>query len=217
MTAPLPDLRAGDTDAKIRTRVGPEFVTTRRPTTAAITTQAGPQFVKNNRLAGASSGDHTQTHAYRPLTLATPPMDVFCCVVGTDSAGRASLTSRPNALGHYGHAQSLCRRPGPSIRCHASAPGPVSALSRHAIALPPRGDFRGTSPAQTLQHWLCNQIRVRALGRPREREEVPMPIVGGLDIHRKQITFDYLDTVTGEVKRGQVARAWQDSNPRPAA
>ena len=23
-----------------------------------------------------------------------------------------------------------------------------------------------------------------------------MPIVGGLDIHRKQITFDYLDTVT---------------------
>ena len=30
-----------------------------------------------------------------------------------------------------------------------------------------------------------------------------MPIVGGLDIHRKQLTFDYLDTVTGEVKRGQ--------------
>jgi len=32
-----------------------------------------------------------------------------------------------------------------------------------------------------------------------------MPIVGGLDIHRKQITFDYLDTVTGEVRRGQIA------------
>jgi hypothetical protein len=32
-----------------------------------------------------------------------------------------------------------------------------------------------------------------------------MPIVGGLDIHRKQLTFDYLDTVTGEVKRGQIA------------
>ena len=45
------------------------------------------------------------------------------------------------------------------------------------------------------------------LGRPREREEVPMPIVGGLDIHRKQITFDYLDTVTGEVKRGPIAPA----------
>jgi transposase len=34
-----------------------------------------------------------------------------------------------------------------------------------------------------------------------------MPIVGGLDIHRKQITFDYLDTTTGEVKRGQITPA----------
>jgi len=34
-----------------------------------------------------------------------------------------------------------------------------------------------------------------------------MSIVGGLDIHRKQITFDYLDTVTGEVKRGQITPA----------
>ena len=33
-----------------------------------------------------------------------------------------------------------------------------------------------------------------------------MPIVGGLDIHRKQITFDYLDTETGQVRRGQVFR-----------
>jgi hypothetical protein len=40
-----------------------------------------------------------------------------------------------------------------------------------------------------------------------ELEEVPMPIVGGLDIHRKQITFDYLDTVTGQVCRGQVSPA----------
>ena len=43
-----------------------------------------------------------------------------------------------------------------------------------------------------------------------------MPIVGGLDIHRKQITFDYLDTVTGQVRRGQISpadrehlRAWR--------
>ena len=34
-----------------------------------------------------------------------------------------------------------------------------------------------------------------------------MPIVGGLDIHRKQITFDYLDTATGQVRRGQVSPA----------
>jgi len=34
-----------------------------------------------------------------------------------------------------------------------------------------------------------------------------MSIVGGLDIHRKELTFDYLDTVTGQVTRGQVAPA----------
>ena len=34
-----------------------------------------------------------------------------------------------------------------------------------------------------------------------------MPVAGGLDIHRKQLTFDYLDTVTGEVRRGQIAPA----------
>jgi transposase len=34
-----------------------------------------------------------------------------------------------------------------------------------------------------------------------------MSIVGGLDIHRKQLTFDYLDTVTGQVQRGQVSPA----------
>ena len=56
---------------------------------------------------------------------------------------------------------------------------------------------------------------------PLELEEVPMPIVGGLDIHRKQLTFDYLDTETGEVKRGQIApadrahlRAWDQAPDR---
>jgi transposase len=34
-----------------------------------------------------------------------------------------------------------------------------------------------------------------------------MSIVGGLDIHRKQLTFDYLDTVSGEVGRGQITLA----------
>jgi transposase len=34
-----------------------------------------------------------------------------------------------------------------------------------------------------------------------------MAIVGGLDVHRKQITFDYVDTDTGEVKRGQISPA----------
>jgi transposase len=34
-----------------------------------------------------------------------------------------------------------------------------------------------------------------------------MSIVGGFDVHRKQITFDYLDTVTGEVRCGQIVAA----------
>jgi transposase len=34
-----------------------------------------------------------------------------------------------------------------------------------------------------------------------------MSMVGGLDVHRKQITFDYVDTVTGDVSCGQIAPA----------
>ena len=34
-----------------------------------------------------------------------------------------------------------------------------------------------------------------------------MAIVGGLDLHRKQITFDVLDTVSGEVRRGRISPA----------
>jgi hypothetical protein len=34
-----------------------------------------------------------------------------------------------------------------------------------------------------------------------------MAIVGGLDICRKQLAFDYVDTVTGQVTRGQLSRA----------
>ena len=34
-----------------------------------------------------------------------------------------------------------------------------------------------------------------------------MKIVGGLDVHRKQITFDYLDTDTGQVRRGRIVPA----------
>jgi hypothetical protein len=34
-----------------------------------------------------------------------------------------------------------------------------------------------------------------------------MSIVGAFDVHRRQLTFDYLDTVTGEVERGRVAPA----------
>jgi hypothetical protein len=31
-----------------------------------------------------------------------------------------------------------------------------------------------------------------------------MAIVGGFDIHRRQVTYDYLDTGTGQVRRGRI-------------
>src|SRR5919109_5006984 len=52
---------------------------------------------------------------------------------------------------------------------------------------------------------------VRHAGRigsqTREPEEVPMAIVGGLDIHRRQITYDWIDTDSGETRRGQLGPA----------
>jgi transposase len=37
--------------------------------------------------------------------------------------------------------------------------------------------------------------------------EVTMTIIGGLDIHRAQLTFDYVDTTTGEVRTGRIGPA----------
>ena len=37
-----------------------------------------------------------------------------------------------------------------------------------------------------------------------------MPIVGGFDVHRTQITFDYLDTDSGEVTTGQIRPATRE-------
>jgi hypothetical protein len=38
-------------------------------------------------------------------------------------------------------------------------------------------------------------------------EEVLMGIVGALDLHRKQVTFDWVDTESGENRRGRLAPA----------
>jgi transposase len=40
-----------------------------------------------------------------------------------------------------------------------------------------------------------------------ELEEALMSIVGGLDIHRKQLTFDYVEVETGRLERGRIAPA----------
>jgi hypothetical protein len=45
------------------------------------------------------------------------------------------------------------------------------------------------------------------LHKKKELEEVSMTIVGGFDAHRAQITFDYLDTETGEITNGQIRPA----------
>jgi hypothetical protein len=50
-----------------------------------------------------------------------------------------------------------------------------------------------------------------ALMSKTELEEALMTIVVGLDVHREQITFDALDTHTGEVRRGRIRPADRDS------
>jgi transposase len=80
---------------------------------------------------------------------------------------------------------------------------------------PVGGWLSGGGPPQ-LRRMIVPYGRV---GRPGELEEVPMSIVGGLDIHRKQITVDWVDTDTGELRRGRIAPAdrahladWLDRN-----
>jgi len=64
----------------------------------------------------------------------------------------------------------------------------------------------GTSPAQT-RHDDGVSIRPRALARPGGLRRSRCPSVGGLGIDRKQLTFDYVDIMTGEVRRGQIVPA----------
>jgi transposase len=40
-----------------------------------------------------------------------------------------------------------------------------------------------------------------------ELEEVPMSIVGGVDIHRKRLTFDWVDEQNGKWERGRISPA----------
>src|SRR5260370_8618524 len=53
----------------------------------------------------------------------------------------------------------------------------------------------GTPSAQTLVDMASEMFQ--------ELEEVPMTMVGGFDVHRKQITFDYVDG-DGVVRGGQI-------------
>src|SRR6266545_3005916 len=44
----------------------------------------------------------------------------------------------------------------------------------------------------------------------RSSKEVPMAIIGGLDVHRSQITYDWIDTQSGQHQRGQLAPAHRE-------
>src|SRR6266498_3053688 len=44
----------------------------------------------------------------------------------------------------------------------------------------------------------------------RSSKEVPMAIIGGLDVHRSQITYDWIDSDTGQGQRGQLAPAHRE-------
>src|SRR5215207_5163582 len=44
----------------------------------------------------------------------------------------------------------------------------------------------------------------------RSSKEVPMAIIGGLDVHRSQITYDWIDSDTGQCQRGQLAPAHRE-------
>jgi transposase len=44
----------------------------------------------------------------------------------------------------------------------------------------------------------------------RSSKEVPMAIIGGLDVHRRQITYDWVDPDSGQGRRGQLAPAHRE-------
>src|SRR3954453_8859717 len=54
------------------------------------------------------------------------------------------------------------------------------------------------------QGLLRSARETRAGGNAGALEEAPMAIVAGFDVHRAQITFDALDTATGEGTRGPI-------------
>ena len=50
----------------------------------------------------------------------------------------------------------------------------------------------------------------RAEPHGRSSKEVPVSIVGGLDVHRREITFDWVDRATGQAQRGQITPATRE-------
>src|SRR5947207_14603153 len=62
------------------------------------------------------------------------------------------------------------------------------------------------SPAATSPRWHVRAERVR-----RGDRRCVMAVAGGLDLHRGQLTFDYIDLGTGESCRGRISPANRES------
>src|SRR5215213_8520219 len=107
--------------------------------------------------------------------------------------GSATLTARSrNSLGYFLGAGTT-----PPFRGFRPSTNPGAlALPRHPSAATEGWHVEGPPRHRRNDWW-----------RVQELEEVPMAIVGGFDVHRAQITFDYLDPDTGEVATGQIRPA----------
>src|SRR5438067_3254607 len=72
--------------------------------------------------------------------------------------------------------------------------------------MPCEGDLPGVSRSSIYDtRALGNQVPCPNFDRSSTRSL--MSIVGAFDVHRRQLTFEYLDTGTGELKRGRVVPA----------
>src|SRR5215472_9256023 len=71
--------------------------------------------------------------------------------------------------------------------------------------MPYEGDLPGVSRSNIYDMRAQGIRSLSQFGRSSRRSL--MSIVGAFDVHRRQLTFDYADTVTGEVRRGRITPA----------
>ena len=126
-----------------------------------------------------------------------------------------SSTATP-AIRPSGHARG---RAGPrrDLRGRDRRHRPASTRARHLCSwagLTPKHRESDTKVAPRRHHqdgmWGGRPYR----GPVRCHREVTVTIIGGLDIHRAQLTYDYVDLATGEFHTGRVAPANRDQLPR---